>query len=315
MMAEEERISLRLARDRRIHPDVEKVGEALLRLCDRMIAWTVISKTDEDRQGQQLALAFYLGKIQRVTRLALTGILTGQGREAMPLLREQYDFMLRFEYYKDQPHEALLFALTQAATKVEFAKEVMSFDPVAVSNPRRIKQLKRLEADYSELLKQYPDLMRPTKKSASSRKPKMVPWSEPSTHELSRRLMKKWLDDRAKVQTDLLVPTERVEQYAARVYFMRATFQSQAKHGTAFNIADGIERNRLGNLKPVEGQLDDPNGLIWLFLQSVIPQIFGYKDVVLGSRGGDFDDALSLAVDDLEALRIALGIKREPEWS
>lgn len=34
---EEDRVSLRLARDSRIPPDVEKVREALLRFCDRIM--------------------------------------------------------------------------------------------------------------------------------------------------------------------------------------------------------------------------------------------------------------------------------------
>jgi hypothetical protein len=134
-MSEEDRVTLRLVRDSRLHPDVEAIGETILRLYDQMIAWTVIDRSDDDRHGQRLALAYYFGKIQRVTRLALTGILTGQGLEVMPLLRDQYDFTLRFEYYKYEPHEALLFALTSARLKLKFAEQIMEFDRRAVADP------------------------------------------------------------------------------------------------------------------------------------------------------------------------------------
>ena len=79
----------------------------------------------------------------------------------MPLLREQYDYTLRFDYYKDEPHEALLFTLTQTQIKVEFAKEVMAFDLAAAKNPERIAQLQHLKADNAMLVRCYPDLMRP----------------------------------------------------------------------------------------------------------------------------------------------------------
>jgi hypothetical protein len=299
-MAEKDRVSLRLARDPHVHAEVEAVGETLLRLYDHMIAWTVVDRTDDDRQGQQLALAYYFGKIQRTTRLALTGILAGQGREAMPLLREQFEYTLRFEYYKYFPHEALLFALTQARLKVGFAKEIMVFDPIAAADPKRIEQ-------------HHPDLMRPTKRSEKGTTKKMVPWSEPSAETLCNVLMERWLTERSK-EDGSIVTAEKVRRYAARMYFYRGTAQSQAKHGTAFNISEGLEFDRLGNLNPVESQVDDPNGLAWLLLQNALPLLKVYAELVLGRRGTCFEAQLIELADASEALRLALQIPLEPPW-
>ena len=287
------------------------IGEAILRLYDQMIAWTVIDRSDDDRHGQRLALAYYFGKIQRVTRLALTGILTGQGLEAMPLLRDQYDFTLRFEFYKYEPHEALLFALTQSRLKVRFAEQIMEFDERAASDPRRIAQLQKLRDNYAEALRQHPDLMRPTKKSANTPNPIMVPWSEPEAKDLSPSLMQRWYEERAQRGEGRVATPAFVERVANRTYFYRATAQSQSRHGTAFNIDEGIAFDRLGNLDPVDPQVKDPNGLAFLFLENAMPQIKTYCDLVLGSRSSLFEERLQQLMGAFDTFRSTLGIPQE----
>ncbi len=231
------------------------------------------------------------------------------------MLRDQYDFTLRFEYYKYYPHEALLFVLTQARLKVDFAEEIGAFDPKVAADPERVEQLKRLKEEYDKAVRQHPDLMRPTKKSAKTKNPKMVPWSELEAIDLSPLLMQRWYDERAK-QGGRTASPAFVERAAKRVYFYRAKAQSQSRHGTALNIAEGIEFDRLGlgNLNPVEAQLDEPNGLALMFVENAMPMLKTYCELVLGNRGICFEKELEMLADRVAAFRATLGIALEPIW-
>lgn len=90
-----DRTSLRLEQDGDVSETVVATGEECLQLYDLLLSATKINHDDSNRihLATCLCLADHLEKTQRVTRVALTLILSGQAVETMSLIREQNDFI------------------------------------------------------------------------------------------------------------------------------------------------------------------------------------------------------------------------------
>ena len=86
-----DRTSLKMEHDTSVADSVVSVGEECLRLSDSLVGAAKIDHADPDqvRVATCLCLVYFVAKIQRVTRAALSLILAGQGVEAMSLIRER----------------------------------------------------------------------------------------------------------------------------------------------------------------------------------------------------------------------------------
>ena len=309
-----DRTSLRLDRDSGVAEIIVSVGEECLSLCDMLVAATRIDKDDSDALSRavKLCLVYFLGKIQRVTRAALTLILSGQGVEALSLIREQNHFVISLNYYRKHPDQAQLFMVSQVLLKRNFAKEIMAFDDKAARDPRRIAQLAAIEKDVDIAYREFPGLRRPKGKSGKSKSPVMVDWSEPSSYEMFRDLMDGWMREHYAERGETLDEAEfakRFERVIARTYFFRNTFISQAKHGTAFDVGAAVDIDDDGNIIPAAHQVDDPNRLAYHFIQNAMPPLLIFRDYVMPTA---FETELGALGDSYIALRDALGITDEP---
>jgi hypothetical protein len=307
-----ERTTLHLEKDPNVNDLVVTVGEEALRLFDLLLNSTEFDKSNNARRSVQFCLAYYLAKIQRVTRAALTLILTGQGSEAMGLIREQHDFVLALNYYQKHQREALLFVLSQALLKRNFARDVMLFKDSAANDPKRVAQLADLEKTADTLYLEFPDLRRPKGKSGKSKSPVMIDWAEASSYDMLVDLMDGWMRERHK-DTGQIVDeadfVERHEKAVKSVFFLRSTFISQSKHGTAFDAGGTLGVDDAGNIEIPGHQTDDPNHLAYHFIQNALPVLVTYRKEIAPESHPDEFDALG---SSYVALRDALGIVDEP---
>ena len=303
---------LSLTLDVRVDVDFVTAGEEALRLYDQMNQAINIDRTDKERHASQLCLAFYAAKIQRVTRAALTLVLAGQGVEAMSLIREQNDFVIALEYYHKHPTQALLFMVSEALQKRDRARQVMAFDKKAREDPQRQRQLAQLEVMAEKAYREFPQLRRPKGKSANSANPIMIDWSEPDPKAMLADLMEGWLrqhytdTSQSYTEDDFLECHKRVVE---RIYFMRNTFVSQAKHGTAFSLSDGIEVDDRGKIGSIRSQVEKPNELAYHFLLNALPPL---KIICEFNDLQPFEDRLNELGLVSRRLREKLGIKEEP---
>ena len=278
-----ERTSLRLERDENVSKTVETIGEECLRLYEALLSATMVNHddTDQTRLATRLCLVYFLEKIQSVTRAALTLILAGQGIEAMSLIREQYQFIIALYYYQNNRGEALLFMVSQSFTKLKFAREVMNFDAKAAIDPHRIEQLLELEEAVADAYKRYPGMRKAKGKSGTSRSPVWIDWSEPSAfdmqYEVMNRLFRAEHAKRGEI-IDEIAFKERLEKIAKRTYFMRSTFISQSKHGTAFGLGGSFDFNEHGEIERREHQVGEPDGLAFHFISTALPPLVVYRD-------------------------------------
>jgi hypothetical protein len=307
-----DRTSLRLERDANVNEIVVSVGEESLRLCDILIGAVEIDKTDDLRRAVQLCLIYFLGKIQRVTRAALTLILSGQGDEAMLLIREQNEYVIAFNYFKKHPVEAQLFAVSQVLLKRDFAKQIMSFDEAAAQNPQRIAELAEIEKNVQIAYREFPGLRRPKGKSGSSPSPVLIDWSTPSAYAMFRDLMDGWMRDHLAQKGEAVDEKDFAERFQRTVdstYFMRNTFINQGKHGTSFDLSSIVDIDDVGALSPVGHQADDPNRLAYHFIQHALPPVPMFRDY---NMPGEFEAELQALDLSYGVLRTTLGITDEP---
>jgi hypothetical protein len=306
-------MSLNLERDPNVAEIVVSVGDECLSLCETLIGGTKIDKDDDPLHlAVTLCLVYFLGKIQRVTRAALTLILSGQGREAMSLIREQNHFVVSLNYYWKHPDQAQLFMVSQVLLKKRFAKEIMAFDEKVALDPRRVAQLAAIEKDVEEAYRQFPGLRRPKGKSGQRNSPVFIDWSEPSSYDMFRDLMDRLVREHHEKHGEIVDQAEfskRFEHMVARTYFYRNTFMSQAKHGTAFDIGTNVDFNDDGNVRPTAAQVDDPNGLAYHFIQNAMPSLLIFRD---HNVPGAFEGELDALGDSYVKLREALGITDQP---
>lgn len=308
----ESRTSL-LSRDPAVKEVVVAVGEQYLALCDALVDATRL-----DREGDPLCLAvgvclvYYISKIQRVTRSALTLILTGQGAEAMSLIREQNDFVMALNYYSNEPQEAQLFLASQVLLKRNFAKQIMAFDKRAAADPKRVAQLREIERDVAIAYKKFPGLRKPKGRSGSTNAPVLIDWSEPSPFEIFRAVMNRLLRERYAAigkPVDQLEFSKRLDTIVARTYFFRNTYISQDKHATALDVGAHVEPGDDGKILCASHQVDDPSGLAYHFIQNAMPPLLAFRDHHLP---GQFERELTALAEAHQEMRHELSIVDEP---
>jgi len=306
------RTSLSSTKDTRVSATIVSIGEELLRLYDSAIALGSLDQADRNRRAVQCCLAHFASKIQRVTRAALTLIINGQGDEAMSLIREQNDFVIALAYYHKHQDQALLFAVSQALLKRNFAREIMTFDEKAAINPERLKQLATLENEANTAYGEFPGLRHPKGKSADSASPVYIDWSEPSAYSMFADLMDGWLREHYKDGGEPIEEgrfKEHRDKMTARAYFFRSTFISQSKHGTAFAIGSTIDVSAEGALSPQDHQIADPNRLAYHFIQNATAQLPLIRDF---NAPGALEAELKALEASYVAMQEELGINDEP---
>lgn len=308
-----DRTCLRLAKDPGVSATVVSVGESLLHLYDEVIRAITLDRRDAKRRAQQLCLAYYAGKIQRVTRAALTLILAGQGEEALSILREQNEFVIALNYYHKYPDQAVLFMASQVLLKRNFAREIMSFDDSVASDQGRIKQLEELEEEAKRAYRRFPGLQRPKGKSANSPSPVYTDWSEPSSKDMFDDLMRGWLQEGYQARgerIDELEFNERLEKMVAKAYFFRSTFINQVKHGTAFMVVSTVEINDKGGIVLQDHELREPNQLAYHFIQNPMPSLKLLRD--FNGIPDAFEAELGALGEAYAAMRTEFGIQDQP---
>jgi hypothetical protein len=310
---DDSRIFLSLARDTDVSNTVTTAGEQLLQLYDAVVKTAAKPDlSDKKRLAVHLAVTHYGIKLQSVTRAALTLILTGQDREAMSLIREQNDFVAALNYYRNHPEEAVLFMTSQALLKRNFARQVMTFDDKVAADPKRVAQLAALEKDAQDAYREFPRLRKVKGKSGRSAVPVYADWSEPSAKEMFRDLMATEL---RKHYTSEGVPfTEdafntRLEKMVEKAYFLRNTFISQSKHGTAFALGETMDIDDNGALIFQGPEMEVPDELAYHFIMNAMPPLKIFRDVVAPGILEDRFDKLSEAY---VALRKELQIQDTP---
>ena len=309
-----DRTSLGLERCENVHKKVETVGQECLRLYEALLSATVITHddTEETRLATRLCLVYFLEKIQRVTRAALTLILAGQGIEAMSLIREQNHFITSLYYYQKNLDEALLFMVSERLTKLKFARDTMNFDDKAATDPHRIEQLKELERTVADAYKRYPGMRKAKGKSGTSRFPVWIDWSEPSAFDMQydviNRLVRAEHAKRGEL-IDEIAFKERLGKIVKRTYFMRSTFISQSKHGTAFGLGGSFDFNEHGEIERREHQIGDPNGLAFFFISNALPPLVEYRDDMVP---GAFEAEIVALGESYSVLGSELGVINEP---
>jgi len=305
-----DRTSLKLERDAAVLDSIVSVGEECLRLCDSLVAAATIDHADPDqvRVATCLCLVYFVAKIQRVTRAALTLILAGQGVEAMSLIREQNDFVMALNYYHKHPDQAQLFMVSQAIVKRNFAKQIMEFDDKAAKDPKRIAQLAEREKDVADAYKLFPGIRRIKGKSGQSKSPVYVDWSEPSSHEVFADVMDGLVRQRYAERGEAIDEATfkpRLKKIVDRAYFMRSTYMSQAKHGTAVDLGASVDLDDDGKAILISHQIDDPNRLAFHFITNAMPPLLLFRDYVCP---GACEEGLTALGTSHQALREELNI-------
>jgi hypothetical protein len=298
--------------DSAVRPEPFAVAQEALSIYDAMNQATVIDVSDDIRHAVQLCLAFYSVKVQRVTRAALTLVLTGQGEEAMGLIREQNDFVIALNYYHDRPDQAVLFMVSEVLQKRDRARQVMAFDEKARLDPARQEQLAELERKSEQAYSDFPDLRRPKGKSGSSASPILIDWSEPDSKAMLKATLSGWLRKHyvESVQTFTDEQFEdRLETLVERTYFMRSTFISQGKHGTAFSLGNAIGLDDARRILPTRWQVEDPSRLAYHFVSNALPAL---KTICQYNQlEPTFEERLNKLGSAYRALGEALGIEHE----
>jgi len=290
------------------------VGEECLRLCDKLIRGTKINDNDSDKVHPMacLCLVYFLTKIQRVTRSALTLILAGQGVEAMSLIREQNNFVMALNYYRRHLDQAQLFMVSQAILKRNFADEIMNFDDEAAADPERLSQLAELKNQVVEAYRLFPAIRKIKGKSGKSKSPAYADWSEPSAYDMFFDVMNSLVREQYAERGEAIVEKTfkvRLKKIVDKVYFLGNKFISQAKHGTAFDVGAVVDFDNDGNIIPSNHQFDDSNRLAYHFIQSAMPSLIVFRDYVVP---GEFEMELNALGNSYVALRTELGITDEP---
>lgn len=304
------RTSLKLERDADVADSIVSVGEECLRLCDALVSAAKIDHADPDqlRVATCLCLVYFVAKIQRVTRAALTLILAGQGVEAMALIREQNAFVMALNYYHNHPDQAQLFMVSQAIVKRNFAKQIMEFDDKAAQDPKRIAQLAERERDVAAAYRLFPGIRRVKGKSGKSKSPEYVDWSEPSSYVIFSDVMDSLVRKRYAERGELIDEATfkpRLKKIIDRAYFMRNTYMSQAKHGTSVDVGASVDLDEDGKALLVPHQIDDPNRLAFHFIMNAMPPLLLFRDYVCP---GECEEALSALGTSYQALRMELNI-------
>jgi hypothetical protein len=286
------------------------VAEECLRLCDSLVAAAKIDLADPDqvRVATCLCLVYFVAKIQRVTRAALSLILAGQGIEAMSLIREQNDFVMALNYYHKHPDQAQLFMVSQAIVKRNFAKQIMEFDDKAAKDPKRIAQLAEREKDVAAAYRLFPGIRRIKGKSGKSKSPVYVDWSEPSSYDVFADVMdglvrKRYADRGEAIDEATFKP--RLKKIVDRAYFMRNTYMSQAKHGTAADVGASVDLDDDGKAILISHQVNDPNQLAFHFIMNAMPPLLLFRDYVCP---GACEEGLGALGQSYQALREELNI-------
>jgi hypothetical protein len=285
------------------------VGEECLRTIDQLISTTKASSLSKSRFAVCVAMAYYLGKIRRVTRAALTLIAAGQGLEALALVREQNHFVFALNYYHFNPAEAELFTVSQTLLKRDFARKIMSFDDRAASDPKRLAQLKALEKDVVDAYRLFPGLKRPKGKSGTTKSPILTDWSEPSYSVMHRNVLdillrKRYADDGE--QVDEAEYSQKLDKLVERTYFFGNTYMSQSKHGTSLDIDTVLNIDDRGVLSLIAHQIEDPNRLGYHFIQNAMPPMLIYRDDIIPMQCET--ELVALGESQLR-LRLALNIE------
>jgi hypothetical protein len=97
----------------------------------------------------------------------------------------------------------------------------------------------------------------------------------------------------------------RLKKIVDRAYFMRSTYMSQAKHGTAVDLGASVDLDDDGKAILISHQIDDPNRLAFHFIMNAMPPLLLFRDYVCP---GACEEGLTALGTSFQALRQELNI-------
>ena len=223
--------------------------------------------SDFETQLRQHCLLYFAKKTYRVTLAGLTLIRRQQSSVAFTLKRDQFYAWVAFHYYLDNQRQSTLFGASGPLRQRDNAREIMSFNPDAASDPERKQQLSDLEKTADALYAKFRDLKVPRGKSGSTKTPVFRDWKEPDEYDMVKDIVSRWPDEMVKSGNP--IPPHEVAAWCERqvrsMQFFHSAFPSQEMHGTPMGFIGDLSRD---DETPAALNADshEPNGLIYIYL-------------------------------------------------
>lgn len=293
-----------------LDPELVTLGTLILDALDDTAAAIKTDPANRNDRFRKICAYHFAFLIHGVTKAALDLAQAGSRWPIFALRRLIFEYFLKAFYFEQNPDEAVLYVASVPLVQRRLAEQWASLDKTRDFSER----LKLQDKIVQQMLREYPDLLRPKAKKTDTDEGDLVEWEPKKLLPLAIEYFKAEFKRHPEMVEYTLkryaLPTGTTEDEAAEVFarekwLMNAHYPSQQIHATALSLVPTLSLERHGGFARFADHFDNPNPLVWGCLGFAL----GTAEMVARIGGFDIATAIEPLRSKLDAIGDRLGIE------